>query len=385
MWQGSVQGGPEYIWEELSMSNFRYLTITVYICLSYFILAGFGTHLEIAKAGEKKSRRPIRAYIVHSYENDHVCGVPQGEGVEGVLKEKFGDRLVIKKHFMNTKTVNGTPARMKRDASRVLQDIDRFKPGIVFTIDDNAFREVGLKLVDRDFPVIFSGLNGQPETYNRTVQFLNDQGRPDSNITGVYENLHFETAVNVMKGVNPNLSKVIALLDESPTGRAIRVQLQKEIDSGRIDIQVTFKHVGTMSAFRQAIAEINADDTIQAVYPVVLSVAGESNARVGFKDTLKAFLEDSKKPGMALNFAFARLGLFGGASVDFSAMGRQAGQMGIELLNRKPIGRLPIQSAQEYLITFNILRAKMLGIQIPDELIGAAIIYDDMALMASAE
>ncbi len=367
------------------MFNFRCLAIMVYICLSNFILAGYGTHLEIANAGEKKSRSPIRAYFVHSYENDHVCGVPQGEGVEGVLKEKFGDRLVIKKHFMNTKTVNGTPARMKRDASRVLQVIDQFKPDIVFTIDDNAFREVGLKLVDRDFPVIFSGLNGQPETYNRAVQFLNDQGRPDSNITGVYENLHFETAVNVMKGVNPNLSKVIALLDESPTGRAIRVQLQKEIDGGRIDIQVTFKHVGTMSAFRQAIAEINADDTIQAVYPVVLSVAGESNARVGFKDTLKAFLEDSKKPGMALNFAFARLGLFGGASVDFSAMGRQAGQMGIELLNRKPIGRLPIQSAQEYLITFNILRAKMLGIQIPDELIGAAIIYDDMALMASAE
>ena len=208
------------------------------------------------------------------------------------------------------------------------------------------------------------------------------KGFPDKNITGVYENLHFATAINAMKGVNPELKKVVALLDESPTGRAIRIQIQKEIDNERIDTQVLFKHVRTMSAFRDAIAEINADDTIQAVYPVVLSVEGDAKTRVGFKKTLKVFLEDSKKPGMALNFAFARLGLFGGASVDFDAMGRQAGKMGIKSLIGEPTGRLPIQLAQEYLITFNISRAEMLGIQIPDELIGAAIIYDQMALLA---
>ena len=362
-----------------------FLTVNIFIWLFYVISAGFGSHFEIANAGQTKPGSQLRVYIVHSYENDHVCGVPQGEGIERVLREKFGAGILIKKHFMNTKTVNGTPAKMKQDAQQVRQDIDRFAPHIVFTIDDNAFREVGLKLVDRNIPVIFSGLNGQPETYNQKVQFLNDNGRPAKNVTGVYENLHFETAVNVMRGVNPQLRKVMALLDESPTGRAIRVQLQKEIDKGGIDIEVVFKHVGTMSSFKKAIADINADDTIHAVYPVVLSVQGDSDTRVGFKSTLKEFLKNSKKPGMALNFAFARLGLFGGASVDFSAMGRQAGQMGIESLNGKPAERLPIQSAEEYLITFNILRANMLGIQIPDDLIGAAIIYDEIALLASAQ
>ena len=367
------------------MNNFKLINISLAVWLMYLSLVAYGAGFDIVYAGEKEPLNPIRAYIVHSYEDDHVCGVPQGEGVERVLADEFGPNVVVKKHFMNTKTVNGTPAKMKRDAERVLQDIDQFKPSIVFTIDDNAFREVGLKLVDRQFPVIFSGLNGQPEKFDSIVHFLNDKGRPDRNITGVYEHLHFETAVNVMKGVDPNLRKVVALLDESPTGQAIRAQLHKEISGGRVDIDVTFKHVGTMSAFRDAIAEINADESIHAVYPVVLSVEGDSKTRVGFKTTLREFLEFSKKPGMALNFAFARLGLFGGASVDFSAMGQQAGQMGIAILNGEQIGRLSIQSAEEYLITFNVRRAKMLGIQIPDELIGAAIIYDKMALMASAE
>ena len=356
--------------------------MTVCFWLSIFSMVGIGTNPKIANASETGRAHQIRVYIVHSYENDHVCGVPQGEGVEKILKETFRDRVLIKKHFMNTKTVNGTAEKMKKDALQVLQDIDQFKPSIVFTIDDNAFREVGLKLVGRNYPVIFSGLNGQPEKYNRKVEFLNKKGVPNKNITGVYENLHFETAINVMKGVNPQLRKVVALLDESPTGRAIRIQIQKELDNGQIDTQIVFRHVGTMSAFRDEIAEINADDTIQAVYPVVLSVEGDSKTRVGFKKTIKVFLENSKKPGMALNFAFARLGLFGGASVDFGAMGRQTGQMGIELLNGKPTDQFPIQSAQEYLITFNVSRAEMLGIEIPDELIGAAIIYDKMALLA---
>ncbi len=362
----------------------RLTHLAVILCFWFFFItiAGVNINSNIASASRTDRTSQVRAYIVHSYENDHVCGVPQGEGIEKRLRETFGKKVFIRKHFMNTKTINGTPEKMKKDALRVLQDINQFEPSIVFTIDDNAFREVGLKLVGHNYPIIFSGLNGQPENYDNKVRFLSANGIPNKNITGVYENLHFETAINAMKGVNPNLSKVVALLDESPTGRAIRIQVQKELDTGRIDTQVLFRHVGTMSAFRDAIAEINADDSVQAVYPVVLSVVGDSKDRLGFKTTLKVFLENSKKPGMALNFAFARLGLFGGASVDFEAMGRQAGQIGIESLNGKATDRLPIQAAQEYLITFNISRAKMLGIKIPDELIAVAIIYDNMALLA---
>ena len=88
---------------------------------------------------------------------------------------------------------------------------------------------------------------------------------------------------------------------------------------------------------------------------------------------------------MALNFDFARLGLFGGASVDFGAMGRQAGEMGVKLLKGGNIRELPIESAQEYLITFNTKNADMLKIEIPAELIGAAVVYDSIAILAQAE
>jgi hypothetical protein len=189
---------------------------------------------------------------------------------------------------------------------------------------DDAFCEVGLKLIARSYPVIFSGMNGQPENYSNNTPYLDSQGRPSSNITGVYEKLHFQTALNVVKGVNPDLRKIVALLDMSPTGNAIRIQLEKELIGYGDKVEIIFKQVGTMKNYFEEIKRINNDPSVQAVYPVVLSVVDDQGVSVGFRKTLKAYVENCTKPGMALNFDFARLGLFGGASVDFGAMGRHA-------------------------------------------------------------
>ena len=327
----------------------------------------------------------IKVFIVQSYEKDHVCGAPQGKGIEASLAKAFKDRLDIRNHFMSTKTINSTPEKMKKEALVVLAEIESFKPDLVFMVDDDAFREVGLKLIARSYPVIFSGMNAQPENYSKNTPFLDGNGRPSSNITGVYEKLHFQTALNVMKGVIPDLRKIVALLDVSPTGNAIRVQLEKELVGYSDKVEIVFKQIGTMKQYLEEINKINKDPSVQAVYPVVLSIADDQGVSVGFKKTLKAYVENCTKPGMALNFDFARLGLFGGASVDFGAMGRQAGEMGVKYLKGVNIRDLPIESAQEYLITFNKKNADMLHIDIPVELIGAAVIYDSIAVLAQSE
>lgn len=331
-------------------------------------------------AGRSETDKTIRVFVVHSYEDNHVCGIPQGRGIESVLKNAFSN-VIIKRHFMDTKTKNSSRDKMKKEGKAVLAEIETFSPDIVFTIDDNAFREVGLLLEGKPFPVVFSGMNGQPEVYNRQVSFLNIEGKPVSNITGVYEKLHLMTALSVIKGVKPDLKHVVALLDKSPTGYAIKEQMKKEVAEAKRNVNVSFRQVGTVEEFLNEIKKINVDDSVQVVYPVVLSIKDASGKSIGFKHTIKTFIQESKKPGMALNFAFANLGLFGGASVDFEAMGRQTGTLGVRLLKKEKISEIPIESASEYLITFNIGRSKMLGITIPDEIIGAATIYNDMKLL----
>ncbi|ABA88307.1 ABC transporter, periplasmic substrate-binding protein [Syntrophotalea carbinolica DSM 2380] len=330
-------------------------------------------HLSSAAKEEK-----FKIYIVQSYENDHVCGIPQEKGIRAVLEKHFGKAVDIRSHYMNTKTLNSSPARMRADAARAIAKIQHFKPDLVYTLDDNAFREVGLKLVAKPYPVVFSGINKQPQEYNRSTRFLDPQGRPSRNITGVYEQLHLQTALNVMQEIQPDLRQVVALLDGTPTGQAIRKQLLHEIPEGDGHPRLTIRTVTTVTDYLREIKHINADPAVQAVYPVVLSIKDEQHRSIGFRDTLRIFLQNCRKPGIPVNFAFAKLGLFGGASVDFAAMGEQAGNMGVQLLQYKDIRQVPVESARKAVITFNTARAKMLGINIPDNMLASALVFTDM-------
>jgi ABC-type uncharacterized transport system substrate-binding protein len=75
---------------------------------------------------------------------------------------------------------------------------------------------------------------------------------------------------------------------------------------------------------------------------------------------------------MSLNYFFSKLGLYGGAAVDFTSMGRMAGEKVARILNGEKAGSLPIEDARDYAIVFNQRRARQLNIAIPTPLLTAA-------------
>jgi ABC-type uncharacterized transport system substrate-binding protein len=83
-------------------------------------------------------------------------------------------------------------------------------------------------------------------------------------------------------------------------------------------------------------------------------------------------IQNSNKPEIALNYEFTRLGLFGGAAVDFYSMGCQAGQMVARILRGENPGNIPIEDARRYALVFNIKRAEQLGIKISPDILMAA-------------
>jgi hypothetical protein len=73
------------------------------------ILAGTAT-ADLSKEGSAETGpQKIKVFILQSYEQDHVCGTPQGKGIETALAKEFNGRLDIRAHFMNTKTINSAP------------------------------------------------------------------------------------------------------------------------------------------------------------------------------------------------------------------------------------------------------------------------------------
>jgi ABC-type uncharacterized transport system substrate-binding protein len=324
-------------------------------------------------------------FIVCSYRPENVCGADQELGIRERLSERFGHGIRIETHYMYTKTVNRDARKMAQDAQVALKKIESCNPDLVYTVDDNAFREVGLKLVGRPFPVVFSGMNGQPSLYNSMVQFLDDQGRPSANVTGVYEKLHVKASLNVMKQILPSQRRVVALLDDTPTGAALEVQLLKELEHNNTGVSVDIRRVRDMTEYGEQIDRIERDDFVDAAYNMVLSIEQAPGQFVDYRRTFAEYIRRCTKPSHALNFAFARQGLFGGASCDFAAMGRQAAGMGMKLLDGADIRDLPIENAEAVLLTFNKARADMLGIEIPTDVLGAARVFNEIKLFNTSQ
>ena len=330
-----------------------------------------------AAAGEAS-----RVFIVASYEEGHVCGGPQEEGVVAGLAEKGwteGGNLEVRRYYMDTKRANTTPELMREQAARALERINEFKPDVVVTLDDNAFREVGLALAGREgVSVVFSGLNGQPEEYDEQTPFMHTRQAPGGNITGVYEKLYVERSVRVFEMI-PDLKgdTYVFITDRSPTGYALAKQLALELENPLPGLKYRFEVADDWAGYQALILSLNESDSVKGIYPVALTLKVDDQTTYTTGDIFGWTIRNSRHPEMALNYFFSKIGLFGGAAVDFISMGRLAGLKAGAILDGEPAGTLPIEDAPDYAIVFNLTRARSLGIEIPHSLLTAAdLVYE---------
>lgn len=328
-----------------------------------------------ASFAENASDLPHRIFILHSYEKDHVCGQPQHDGILAALKSAgFRERanLEIGTYYMDTKRKNNTPELISKQARLAMKKIQSFKPHVLVTLDDNAFRTVALNLVDSSIGIVFSGMNGQPEDYDRNNPFMETRQYPGRNITGVYEKLHIADAIKVHSRLFPGLKKIMIFVDISPTGRAISKQIEIEMEKERIPCSWEMKIVKTWEEYREALVAANHAPEVGAIYPATLLLKDRQGNTYTSPEIFEWTVTNSTKPEIALNYAFTRMGLFGGAAVDFYAMGSQAGRMVARYFNGQKMGTIPIEDAGKYALVFNLNRAEQLGIEIPPDIIMAA-------------
>ncbi|WP_321402177.1 ABC transporter substrate binding protein [Maridesulfovibrio sp.] len=319
--------------------------------------------------------------IVHSYDLDNICGAPQQQGVLESLAEagfKAGKNLTVHQYAMNTKKENNTPELMAKQAAAVLEKIKKITPDVLVLLDDNAFRTVGLKLVDSKFNIVFSGMNGQPEDYDRKVKWMDSWSKPGHNITGVYEKLHFIEACMVQKKIIPGLEKILVVTDNSPTGRAVLKQVRKEMNEAGNELGIEFqiRIASTWEEYVEIIRQTGTDSSIGTIYPAATLLKDRDGKSHSTSEIIKWTVANSMIPGIPLNYSFSRLGMLGGVGVDFIAMGRQAGVMAAEILKGSAPGEIPIEEAERYALVFNLNRAKELGMDIPTDILMAAdVIY----------
>jgi len=80
------------------------------------------------------------------------------------------------------------------------------------------------------------------------------------------------------------------------------------------------RRVKDWTEYTALIDTLNNDPTVKAIYPVALTLPVEGGGRYTAAQIYDWTISHSRKPEMAINYFFARMGLFGGAVINFGAM-----------------------------------------------------------------
>jgi len=327
--------------------------------------------------------KPKRLLIVNSYEPGQICGQPQEDGLLAALAaEGFteGAGLLVERFYMDTRLTHTTPEQISARGHLALERIRDFGPDLVVTLDDSAARTVMLPLAGGAIPVVFSGINTQPEEYHQRKPFMASRERPGGNVTGVYEKLHIASALDVMRTLT-GLRRAAVIVDATATGQAVTRQIQHELATTPTSVAMSYFQVADFEDFKGKIRAFNEDAEIGAVYSVAFTLKAADGRTVGAEEILTWQLANLHKPDMAVNYFLSHLGMFGGATVDFRAMGEQAGRQAAAILRGTPAGDIAIEDAAGQALVFNLERARQLGITIPIDILSAAdILYDDILL-----
>jgi hypothetical protein len=265
------------------------------VCAVFCIL-GF-----ITAAGAEK---PPRVFFLHSYDHEDICGQPQYDGALYEMSNSgfiAGKNFALEHFFMDTKRTHNTPEQIAEVCRQALSGLEMFNPDIIATFDDNAFGCVLQKYAGSTVSIVFSGLNGQPEDYNRKWPFMHDRKRPGKNVTGVYEKLHVSTALRVHSRLFPDSRKVIFLTDDSPTGNAVTRQLELELENtSDSTLGWEIVRVKSWEHYQQMIHWCNEQKEVGAIYPAALVLKDREGRTRTAPEIFKWTIAVSTRPEIAL-------------------------------------------------------------------------------------
>lgn len=254
-----------------------------------------------------------RVLMISSYSINFPVVDDQIQGVRSVLNE-VGIRVDVEfmdsKRFPSQDNVDNFHRRLK-------YKVDRLPPyGAVITADDNALEYVMLKRNElfTNTPVVFLGINNLDKAHAYAKDPL---------VTGVVEISSVEETISVGKQINPQASRVVALLDKSRTGRA---DLKQFYDAKAHFPRLEFDDInmGDIS-FEELSIELKKL-TENDIFIFISAYHDKTGETITFEQSAKKVLKHINIPAYHLQEFGVKAGMMGGCVVRHSYQGIEAGR-----------------------------------------------------------
>jgi len=169
--------------------------------------------------------------------------------------------------------------------------IQRHQPDIVVLADDNALKLLGSRLIENGIPIVFLGINNNPRQYVRLSE----------RVTGVLERPLMKRSIASLKKINPSLTKIKLLTDDTTSSKAmLKTSLNDATSQSIHHIRVDMRIVKTAAQWREEVLSSKA----QGYQAIVIALYARLENAQGEISTLNEISEWTSRFSPIPVFAF---------------------------------------------------------------------------------
>ncbi len=326
--------------------------------VSIFFFLAFGGY---GQASEKK------IFLLFSYHPGLFWHVNAERGFKDALK---GYNCKFRSFYMDTKHHQDDAwlSKVSREAIQLIKDE---RPDVLVGFDDNAAHYVLTHFLGTSLPMVFLGVNREPEVYG-FVKF--DRKRPGMNVTGVLERHYFLQAIRLFSALMGKPAMRVGLISDSSETSHTMVSNFMTIAKKRKVPVTFFKFAYSFSGWQKVIRDAQGSIDLLVVWTCE-GLKEKGNKSVPINQVIAWTRSHNRIPEVSFFSRYIRMGLAGGIVLTGYYQGFYSGKKVAKILEGIPPGEIPIDVPPKGTLAFNIARMRDLGIKIPLGVLHSAVLY----------
>ena len=322
-----------------------------YTIIALFIACLFSLSLTPVYADDE-----INILVLHSYTLDYDWTNTIHTGIENTLHASFPEAQIIVEE-MDTKRIY-TEEYMDSLLKKYKEKYESVQFDLIISSDDNALTFV-LENRDElfpDVPYIFCGAN-----YFKPARIEGYK-----NITGVNEEAGFEEGINIALSFHPDIEHIIIINDTTTTGTIINNEIKNYLP--RLKSKYTVEVLDNFTV-PQIVDTLKLYDASNSLIYYTLFFRDSEGVNYVVGDVLSILSKETDIPIYGTWDFSLGYGIVGGYLTTGGQQGRQAGELGIRVLNGEDINTIPVimDTPKEFMFDWEQLIAHNIDLGIVPE------------------
>ena len=339
-----------------------FIIVLLVMVFNYFITKHKVKEIKVTE--KAPIAKKFKILHIMSYHSPWEWTDSQFNGFKAAMKDL---EIEYKVFQMNTKR-KSTQEWKEKVGEEARDLIDNWKPDLVYTNDDNAQKYVTKYYINKDVPIVFSGVNAKPKEYGF------DRSK---NIAGVLEEEHFVETVHLLEEIIPNINKIAVITDDGPTWPEVISRIKEKVPNLLRGKEVIgYYTLYTFEEYKNKIKELYGKVDAIALLGV-FTFKDKEGKNVQYQEVGKWTVENCKIPDFSFWDSRPPSGTLCAVAISGYEQGLAAGKIarGILIEGRSPSSYYFKPSIRGQPV-ISLARAKKLGIKIKTDLLLSAKIYN---------